>query len=244
MRFWVRLVGLLAGVYAVVATAFSNQMWPSDKTWQVRGPWFWSLVVAGIVALVAAFVEGVLSRRGKRDSDLNVYCQQIASKIIGHCVPAGLNPQLLTVGVWRTKKNNTFDRTAQFLLPVERPRSGVDWKKGKGVAGWAWIRGEDKFESLTSRSTMSEESYARLSEDKRLGMTYAEWGKVTAYKAVVASALHATAGASLLGFLVIDYCGPVRPEGTNLVSCIRDALKDGDVGQLRGGLVGRLEEKA
>jgi hypothetical protein len=92
---------------------------------------------------------------------------------------------------------------------------------------------------------MSEAFYDLLSEDKRLGMTYAEWRHVTAYKAVVASALYATAGASLLGFLVIDYCGPVRPKGTNLAHCIRDAvINDGDVGQLRGGLVGRLEEKA
>jgi hypothetical protein len=75
-------------------------------------------------------------------------------------------------------------------------------------------------------------------------MTYADWKKVTAYKAVVASALYAT-GASLLGYLVVDYCGPVQPQGRNLGHCIRDAvINDGDIGQLRGLLEGRLEEKA
>ena len=92
---------------------------------------------------------------------------------------------------------------------------------------------------------MSATYYDGLSEDKRLGMTYAEWGLVTAYKGVVVSALYATTGASLLGFLVIDYRGPVRPKGTDLVFCIRDAvINDGEIGQLRGGLVRRLQEKA
>jgi hypothetical protein len=132
MRFWVRLVGLLAGVYVVVAGAFSSEKWPSEKTWEVGRPWFWSLVVAGIVVVAAAFVEGVLSRRGRRDSDLNVYCQQIASKIIGHCVLAGLNPELLTVGVWRTKKDNTFDRTAQFLIACRAPALRGRLEEGQG----------------------------------------------------------------------------------------------------------------
>ena len=253
MRPWVRLVGLLAAVYGVVAGALSNKEWPSEKTWAVGTLWFWSLVGAGIIVLVATFVDGALTRRaaeraaqGVRDNDLTIYCQRVASKIIGHCNPVGLNPELLTVGVWRTKKDNTFDRAAQFLLPVERPRSGVDWKKGKGVVGSAWASGKDNpFESLAVRSTMSKDDYDHLSEYKRLGMTYADWEKVTAYKAVVASALYATAGASLLGYLVIDYRGPVQPKGTNLVHCIRDAvINDGDIGQLRGGLVSRLEQKA
>lgn len=253
MKYWVRLAWLLAAAYLAVAGLLSSKKWPSEKTWQPWTPWFWSLVAAGIVVAAAGFVDWLLSQRsadraaqGTRDNDLNIFCQQIASKIIGHCVQAGLNPELLTVAVWRTKKDNTFDRTAQFLLPVERPRSGVDWKKGKGVAGWAWASGKaNQFESLTRRSTMSTAYYDGLMEDKRLGMTYAEWGLVTAYKAVMACALYATAGASLLGFLVIDYCGPVQPKSTNLVHCIRDAvINDSDVGRLRYGLVRRLEKKA
>jgi hypothetical protein len=249
MRFWVRLVGLLAGVYALVAGALNGKKWPSEKAWSVGAPLFWSWVAAGIVALVAAFVEAGLARRaaqGVRDNDLYITCRLIAGKIIGHCVPAGLDANLLTVSIWRTKKDNTFDRKAKFLLPLEFPPSGVDWKKGKGVAGWAWASGKpNHWARLTDRSTMSATYYDGLSEDKRLGMTYAEWGLVTAYKGVVVSALYATTGASLLGFLVIDYRGPVRPKGTDLVFCIRDAvINDGEIGQLRGGLVRRLQEKA
>jgi hypothetical protein len=253
MRFWVRLVGLLAAVYALVAGALSGKKWPSEKTWAVGTLWFWSWVAAGIVALAAAFVEGVLSRRaaeraaqGVRDNDLNVYCRVIAGKIIDHCNPAGLVPTQLAVGVWLTKNDDTFDRKAQFLFAEERPHSGVDWKKGKGVAGWAWAHDKTvQLESLTDRSMMTEAKFAGYSEDKRLGMTVAEWEKVTAYKAVVARALYATAGPSLLGYLVVDYCGPVKPQGTSLGRCIHDAVvDDGEVRKLRGLIEGRLEKKA
>jgi hypothetical protein len=92
---------------------------------------------------------------------------------------------------------------------------------------------------------MTEAKSAGYSEDKRLGMTVAEWEKVTAYKAVVARALYATAGASLLGYLVVDYCGPVKPQGTSLGHCIHDTLvNDSEVRKIRGMIEGRLEKKA
>jgi hypothetical protein len=249
LRFWLNLVLFLVSAYLAVAVRLSGQDVPSKDAWKPWQPLFVSIVVAGLYVAFFAFYEYLRAQGAaerERNTDVNRVCQQIAWRIISQC--PRLDPAKLTVGVWLTKKDS-FDRRIRFLLPARRPSSEISWRRGLGVVGSLWASGEpDRLEKLTARNAMSPQDFQRQPVADRLGLDYPQWQSVKAYTGVVAVKLVHDTGASkkLLGFLVIDYRGPLQPDhdGNDVVDCIAQALRGDDVSELRASLVTLLGKRA
>src|SRR5689334_1851658 len=103
LRFWLNLGLLLAASYLAVATNLSAKKVPSEHAWLPWKPLFWSLVAAGVYVAVVAFYNYMRTQGAAekdRKTDVNIVCQKIAWHIIDRCKGSGLDPGLLTVGVW------------------------------------------------------------------------------------------------------------------------------------------------
>jgi hypothetical protein len=251
LSFWLNLVLFLVSAYLAVAVLLSDHDVPSKNAWKPWQPLFWSVVVAGIYVAGFAFYQYLQTQRaGERERDTygNLICQKIAWRIIDECKQ--LDPAKLTVGVWLTKKNGTFDRRMRFLLPGLRPSSSIFWHSGVGVAGSLWTSEDepDRLERLTTRNAMSANSFEKLPEADRLGLTHAKWQSVKDYTGVVAVKIVHDTGASkkLLGFLVIDYRGALarNAQGQDVMDSIDESIRGQNIGELRGSLVNLLRKTA
>lgn len=250
LSFWLNLVLFLVTAYLAVAVVLSDHDVPSKNAWK---PWqlpFLTLVVAGIYVAGFAFYQYLRTQRAaesERDTDGNLMCQQVAWRIISECQQ--LDPAKLTVGVWLTKKNGTFDRRMRFLLPGLRPSSSILWCRGVGVVGSLWASTDEpaRLEKLTPRNAMSASTFEQLPETDRLGLTHAQWQSVKDYTGVVAVKLVHDTGASkkLLGFLVVDYRGVLTQDtyGHDVLDCIVEAIGGENVRGLRGALVDLLRKR-
>jgi hypothetical protein len=247
LSFWLNFVLFLVAAYLVVAVGLSDHDVPSKNAWM---PWrlpFLSLVAAGIYVAFVAFYEYLRAQSAavsQRTNDVNRTCQLIAWRIIETCKE--LDPAKLTVGVWLTNKDGTFDRGMRFLLPAERPTSAIVWRRGIGVVGSLWGSEDgDRLEKLVSRNEMSADDFGKLSMEDRLGLTHAQWKNVRGYTGVVAVKLMQDTGTSkkLLGFLVIDYRGNLKKiDDHDILDTVATALQEEDLLQLRGSLVQLLKE--
>jgi hypothetical protein len=204
---------------------------------------------SGIYVACFAFYEYFRTQKAigrERDTDVNRICQQIAWRIISECQQ--LDPAKLTVGVWLTKKNGTFDRRMRFLLPALRPSSAILWRRGVGVVGSLWASADEpgRLEKLATRNAMSPSSFEQLPEADRLGLTHAQWQSVKNYTGVVAVRLVHDTGASkkLLGFLVVDYRGVLMQvtDGHDVLDSVDQAISGDNVSELRGALVDLLRK--
>lgn len=79
-------------------------------------------------------------------------------------------------------------RAGSFLLIGDRARSGIRWKKGKGVVGLAWAEERVVVKDLEDvrRRARTVEEYAALPEADRLGLSWDEFRKTPRYRAFYA----------------------------------------------------------
>src|SRR5664280_1438957 len=137
------VITFLLGAYLAVGNIFDAANVPNKTTWTPWSVWFVVLLVAAVwVPLYALYqtIEARLQSREKRQTRavalLARTCQQIVAVIAEACPDVTVNH--LAACVWRCRPDDTFEEIARFYLPQDRPPTGVEWHKGKGVAGWAW----------------------------------------------------------------------------------------------------------
>lgn len=211
--FW---VAMLLGVYLAVATllraARDHPM--ALEPWR---PLFIAMVLAAVFVPIYTFLRALDARalkadaaRGKLQTSLELLCQRAVSTIADRCQDATVND--LSAQVWICRSDDGFDRRAVFMLPEARPRSGIEWRKGKGIAGTAWVRGEEMGADLARLKlhleSIGDAEFDQLPAGRRYGMTADEVRKTSHYAGIYAIPLFAADEPSLiLGVFVIDYVG-------------------------------------
>lgn len=205
------------GTYLAVASVLRGAKYPSEAIWLPWEPLFVAMLVAGVFVPLYAFYKALdayfLSAdqgQAKLQGDLELVCQRVVAAIADGCDDVTVND--LSAQVWLCKKDDTFDRRACFMLPEARPGSGVQWRKGKGLAGTAWeleaalSTDFDELGELAEASTDAE--FESLPAAQRYGMTAAEVRKTAGYTGICAVPLFSQGSKpTILGVFVIDYLG-------------------------------------
>jgi hypothetical protein len=212
------VVAAILGVYLAVASLLRGAKYPNEAIWT---PWkllFVLMVVAGVFVPVYAFYKaldayflGEDKEEAKLTSDLNLVCQRTVAAIAEACDAVSIND--LSAQVWLCRPDGTFERRACFLLPEARPRSGIEWRKGRGIAGTAWAAGQQVVADLGPLKAQLErlgaQAFDQLEPGARYGMTAAEVGKTLHYAGVCAVPLFSQESPpQVLGIFVIDYMAP------------------------------------
>jgi len=218
------IITFVLGVYLAVGNIFDATNVPDKTTWTPWSLWFVLLVVAAVWVPVYALyqtLEAKLQSREKRQTQaeklhtsavaqLARTCQQIVAVIADACPKVNVNH--LAACVWRCRADDTFEELARFYLPQDRPPTGVEWHKGKGVAGWTWAIEENLRADLRPLIARLDEigpaAFDELEPHKRYGLSAAELQSTREYTGICAIRLFsADAKPRLLGMLVLDYAG-------------------------------------
>lgn len=212
------VITFLLGAYLAVGNIFDAANVPDKTTWRPWSVWFVLLLVAAVwVPLYALYqtVEARLQSSEKRQTRelavLERTCRQIVTVIAEECPTVAVNQ--LAACVWRCRADNCFEELARFYLPQDRPRTGVEWAKGKGVAGWAWAIEDNLRADLRPLIARLDEigpaAFDKLEPQKRYGLSAAELQSTREYTGICAIRLFSTDAKPrrLLGMLVLDYTG-------------------------------------
>jgi hypothetical protein len=211
------VITFLLGAYLAVGNIFDAANVPNKSTWTPWSVWFVLLLVAAVWVPVYALyqtVEARLQSREKRQTRavalLARTCQQIVEAISTACPAIAVSD--LAACVWSCQADDTFKELARFYLPQDRPPTGVEWRKGKGVAGRAWADNEDLRSDLRPLIALLEEigrdAFDALAPSERFGLSAAELLSTRQYTGICAIRLFSTdAKPRLLGMLVLDYAG-------------------------------------
>jgi hypothetical protein len=240
-------VAAVLGIYLAVAGILRAAKYPNEATWAFGTFWFWAMVVAAVfVPLYAlykaidAFLQGRDKEAAEADekvrqlqADLQLVCQRVVAAVADGCPNVDVND--LGAQVWLCRADDIFDRRAWFFLPEARKRSGIEWRKGKGVAGTAWRLNKDLRADLTPLQQKLDElgaaRFDQLDEDARYGMGASEMESTRDYTGICAVRLFSQSQKPrLLGMFVLDYMGPQsfgpvadqvvrRPVTTSLGGC-------------------------
>lgn len=209
------IIAVVLGTFLAIASALRGAKYPNEAIWLPWEPLFVAMLVAGVFVPVYAFYKALdaylLSAdegQAKLQSDLELVCQRTVAAIADACAHVTVND--LSAQVWLCKEDDTFDRRACFMLPEARPRSGIKWRKGKGIAGTAW-----ESETVVSADLQSlggelkklgDTKFDELPASKRYGMTAAEVRKTADYAGICAVPLFSQGEEPrILGVFVIDY---------------------------------------
>ncbi len=211
------VITFLLGAYLAVGNIFDAANVPNKTTWTPWSIWFVLLLVAAVwVPLYALYqtVEARLQSREKVQTQAIAYltriCQQIVAVIADACPTVTVNH--LAACVWRCRADDTFQELARFYLPQDRPPTGVEWHKGKGVAGWAWAKNEslrsDLRPLIARLDEIGDAAFDALAPNERFGLSAAELHSTREYTGICAIRLFSTdAQPRLLGMLILDYAG-------------------------------------
>jgi hypothetical protein len=217
-------VTALLAVYLAVANILRAAKWPDEATW-APGTTLFALVIGcavwvplyALYKAIDAHLESVDKEAAAADqrrvtltADLELLCQQTVAALAHGCDKVGVND--LAAQVWICRPDGTFDRAARFFLPQERPSSGIEWTKGKGVAGMAWKADQHLRSDLrplhAQLDSLGQEAFDELPADERLGMTAVEVSNTRDYTGICAIRLFSQeAKPYLLAIFVIDYVG-------------------------------------
>jgi hypothetical protein len=210
-------ITFLLGAYLAVGNIFYAANVPNKTAWTPWSVWFVLLLVAAVwVPLYALYqtVEARLQSREKRQTRaaalLARTCQQIVAVIADACPEVTVNH--LAACVWRCRADDTFQELARFYLPQDRPPTGMEWHKGKGVAGWAWAKNEslrsDLRPLIARLDDIGAAAFDALAPNERFGLSAAELQSTREYTGICAIRLFSTdAQSRLLGMLILDYAG-------------------------------------
>jgi hypothetical protein len=234
--------------YLAVGTALAGAEWPHKDTWR---PWsvpFVLMLIAAVSVPLYALLKYFDARQQKveteraqkttqereLDADMARICQEIAAAISRECRTLSLDE--MAVQVWLCDEaSGRFDRRWRFFLPLERNASGIEWRKGVGVAGTAWALSRNLVAPLDPLRDLTLKQYEALPEDRRYGMSHDQLRSTSAYTGIIAIPLFtAETGSTLLGMLVIDYSGDSSFE------CMEKSMKKPAVSKTVGSCARRL----
>ena len=241
------------GVYLAGGNVLRGAKVPNEAAWSPLSVWFIGLLVCAVyVPLYALYkaLDAYLETKDRKaaqtaelrqslDHDLDLVCQQAAAAIASRCPALHIND--IATHVWLCREDGSFERRGQFFLPHLRKRSGIAWRRGKGVAGLAWEANRDLAADLRAlhqeRQRLGPADFDALPAPKRYGMTSEEFEAAGRYTGIVAIRLFSTeAEPKLLAMFVIDYIG------TTEFDCVAAASREREVASLLGGCERRLTE--
>jgi len=211
------VLAAVLGIYLAVASALRGAKYPSEEIWLPWEPLFIAMLAAGVFVPLYAFYKALDAyllqadqSHVKLQNDLELVCQRTVAAIADGCSQVTVND--LSAQVWLCKKDNTFDRRACFMLPEARPRSGIQWHKGKGIAGTAWESEALVIADLgplkKQLQELGDKQFDALPGSQRYGMTAAEVKKTAGYAGICAIPLFSQGSKPrILGVFVIDYMG-------------------------------------
>lgn len=217
-------VAAILGAYLAVATALRGAKWPDEATWLPWSFWFIAMLVAAVFVPLYAFYKALdayfqaadkkraeMDERERRlKADLSLMCQRTVAAVADKCNRVEVNS--LCAQVWLCKSDDTFDRRALFYLPDDtRKESGIDWRKGVGVAGTVWETEEPISADLVpfrkQVQDLPEKQFNALPPTERFGMTAADIRKTRRYTGVCAIPLFSQGDSTLVGVFIVDYMG-------------------------------------
>jgi hypothetical protein len=184
----------LALVLAVgVLTLAHTNDFPSKRSWHTPWPLVTLQILIAVLLALTQIAIVVSERRSKRNGKLDDACQQVAAYLDLHCPKLPLRH--VGIHIWIVSGPlfaRHLRRRAKFLLIGERAQSGIRWTKGKGVVGAAWDRRTGVIRNLDGirERARTEERFAALPEDDRLGLDWSEFQAVPQYAAVYAAPLY------------------------------------------------------
>jgi hypothetical protein len=218
-------VTAILAIYLVTANLLKGGKWPHDGAFD---PWRWTFVFMLISAIyvplyalykaIDAYFESEDKKQQKLDSDLALLCQEAVAALVVAC-PAVAATDLAT-SVWLCGSTNLFARRWRFYLPEHRLRSGVKWRKGKGVVGWAWEHGKEIAADLTvlyAEHRKGAQHFNGLASESRYGMSYDDVDRSSTYRGVVAIPLRNED--DIAAVFAIDYSGAAN------FDCIKGAAR-------------------
>jgi hypothetical protein len=211
------VVAAVLGVYLAVATLLRGAKYPTESSWAPWGALFVLMLAAAVFVPLYAFYKALDAHylaaekeKGKLQKDLELLCQRVVAELADRCEGVSVND--LSAKVWLCRSDETFDMRASFELAEARLGDGTEWRKGKGIAGTAWAKGETAMADLTELKedlqSLGEAGFEQLPPGERFGMTAAELKKTLAYAGVCAIPLYSeNALPTLLGIFLVDYTG-------------------------------------
>jgi hypothetical protein len=246
---FVGIVTAVLGIYLAGGSILLGADVPSATFWE---PWkapFVALLTAAIYVPIYGFYKAMDARFESQDRqkvelqrDLTTYCQRAVSELVEQCPEVALNQ--LSAQVWLCQDDGLFDRCARFFLPHFHKSSGVDWRKGRGVAGMAWELNHNLVADLAPlharREALGNAAFDALPVEERYGMSAQELEASREYRGVVAIPLFSTDPArTLLGVFLIDY---TDEDGS--FDCTETAVKSWQLRAILGACETVLTEKA
>lgn len=226
-------VTALLGLYLAAGNILRAAKVPSEQAWKPWEALFVILIICAVWVPFYALYKAIDARlealdkqrselekrRSDAERDLALLCQQVVGAIADACRTVGVND--LAACVWTCRTNGDFHEVAQFYLPYLRRGSGVKWRKGVGVAGWAWETDGDLCSDLRPMlerlDAIGATAFDALPPDERLGLHAADLNATRACTGVCALRLFSKASApELLGVFVLDYTGAT---GFDCVGC-------------------------
>jgi hypothetical protein len=205
------LTGLAVAVFGVANIVKSQG--PSAELWKA-GEWgAWLLIVSGTFATLGYFLVtwGYSRRLMTEESEAALYktCRSIARAV---SQTTKINQDRVGVHVWAVAGppglRHLVRRVKYGSVVVERPESGVTWRRGRGALGICW-RTETQdvwdLEDLQSRAPTRQAFCVSLTPDERMGLTWSEFSNTKHYTAVWVQPIFKSGGGSrITGCLSVD----------------------------------------
>jgi hypothetical protein len=249
------ILGAVVAIYAAAGAFLLGAKVPSEHFWH---PWRWpfilllvAIVLVPLFALYQYFGARQEARakrsaeqernRARLDADMAIHCQQLAASLSHECPAVRLDD--LAISIWLCRPDGEFERRYRFFLPYDRQPSGVPWRRGVGVAGQAWERGENLAVNLTEfnreRRTMGPVRFKTLPPQARYGMSYEDFDRTDLYTGVIVTRLfapHRTPVADPLAVVVVDYSGERQ------FDCLKRAMRKTEIRQVIGAAARTLAD--
>jgi hypothetical protein len=188
---------------------------PSPEFWQANSVWIvWltgAAMVGGTYEIYILRGEVQATANAREVAERGMHAHRLRRQLEDSCKPllqiAANDTQLdvlsLGVHVWRVSgDNNHLVRVADYKVHSRQP-SGITWTRGKGAIGRCWRDGIELVVDTTHLQPLDGQAFMALDDDTRLGFTYSEFRRISAYVAVWATPM-VGADEAFLGCVSID----------------------------------------
>lgn len=221
-RVWHLGYWLAVGVAAAYATieVLREREIPDGAFWKMgpAAPYSTVITVSGLIAAALVAFDSWRNRRRvfvlERRNDLEASAQSL---VLHFSVASGIHVRHLTSHVWVVSRlpwrRDTLRRLARFSLDPRVPMSQVEWKRGKGAIGRAWVEQlpySVNLRSLQELHKSDPKGFPDKPEDDRLGLSDAEFRSSGHYWAVFAAPLRHERKGTLLGVATVESTEPNR----------------------------------
>jgi hypothetical protein len=189
---------------------------PDASEWAAGHYGAWTLIVTGGLATCGYFLVafGYNRRLKTEESEAALYktCRSLA-RVVAQAT--GIDQDRVGVHVWAVAGppvlTHLVRRVKYLSVVVERPESGVTWRRGRGALGICWIEREQKvwdLDDLQRRATSKGDFCEALSSYERMGLRWSDFQNAKHFTAVwVQPIFKPRRGNRVAGCLSVDIVG-------------------------------------